>query len=186
MAALFGTPVLAAAIWLAIPTQTLFRIGSVVGELQRGDLNQRWNIWLAGWQAFVHAPLFGSGVGSFVLAARTAPLDTAHNTALALAVEGGMVAVLIGLALVVASGACVLRTRGPLRIALGSTLAVGLLSSLVATVQENRATWLLLGMVAIAARLTPTEQALIARVIPKMQRAESSYSPAAANAREGA
>jgi O-antigen ligase len=142
----------AVAAWLSIPTQTLLRVGTIWDELQRGDFNQRWNIWQAGWQAFVHAPYFGSGVGSFTSAARTAPLDTAHNTALALAVEGGIVALVIAAALVMAAAVCVLRSRGPLRVALASILAVGLLSSLAATVQENRATWLLLGIVSVAAR----------------------------------
>jgi O-antigen ligase len=152
MAALVGIPAVAVAAWLSIPTQTLLRVGTIWDELQRGDFNQRWNIWQAGWQAFVHAPYFGSGVGSFTSAARTAPLDTAHNTALALTVEGGIVALVIAAALVMAAAVCVLRSRGPLRVALASILAVGLLSSLAATVQENRATWLLLGIVSVAAR----------------------------------
>jgi O-antigen ligase len=169
LAASFGIPALAAAVWLSLPRLTLLRVVSVWDELQRGSLNQRWNIWEAGWQAFVHAPYFGSGAGSFVIAARLAPTDTAHNTALALVVEGGIVALVIAFALVVGASLCVLRTDGPLRIALASVLAVGLLSSMVATVQENRATWLLLGLVSVAARLAAGEELATPRVFASQE-----------------
>jgi len=172
LAASFGIPALAAAVWLSLPRQTLMRVMSVWDELQRGTLNQRWNIWEAGWQAFVHAPYFGSGAGSFVIAARMAPTDTAHNTALALVVEGGIVALVIATALVVAVALCVLRTDGPLRIALASVLAVGLLSSMVATVQENRATWLLLGLVSVAARLAAREELATPRAFASQEEVE--------------
>ena len=46
-----------------------------------------------------------------------------------------------------------LRTHGPLRIALVTSLIVWALTSLVATVEENRTTWLLLAMIAVAGRL---------------------------------
>jgi len=54
--------------WLVVPRATIVRIGSIPEQLMGGDLNQRINIWVAGWQAFVHAPLVGSGAGSFVAA----------------------------------------------------------------------------------------------------------------------
>ena len=82
-------PAIAAAFWLLVPHATLERLTTIPKQLQHGDLNQRLNIWAAGWQAFVHAPFLGSGAGTFVQAARLAPIDTAHNTALAIAVEGG-------------------------------------------------------------------------------------------------
>lgn len=164
MAALVGIPLLAASVWLTVPAESLSRLGTIAAELQGGNLNQRWNIWEAGWQAFLRTPFCGSGVGSFVTAARLAPLDTAHSTAVGLAVEGGIVALAIACALLLAVMACVLRTHGALRIVLASVVAVGLLSSLVATVQENRATWLLLGLVSVAARLTVEDAAGIGRM----------------------
>jgi O-antigen ligase len=184
LVALFGFPALAATVWVTLPAQTLLRIISIWDELQRGDLNQRWNIWQAGWQAFVRAPYLGSGAGSFVFAAHVAPADTAHNTALALAVEGGIVAVVIAAALVVAAVACVLRTRGPLRIALASVMGIGLLGSLVATVQDNRATWLLLGIVCAAARLALEDDTGIARVFTAREHVEGFRQTAAAAAQE--
>jgi O-antigen ligase len=150
---LYALPAVLAALWITIPRQTLERLGTIPAELTRGNLNQRWDIWAAGWQAFIHAPLCGSGAGSFVAAAGVAPIDTAHNTALGLLVEGGVVALLIATAIAAHSALSLFEIDGALRIALGSALLAWFVSSFVATVHENRATWLLLGAVAVAARL---------------------------------
>jgi hypothetical protein len=83
-----GLPMVAATLWLTVPHETLERIGTIPEQLQVGDLNQRLNIWAAGWQAFVRAPFFGTGAGTFVAAAGLAPFDSAHNTALSIVVEG--------------------------------------------------------------------------------------------------
>jgi O-antigen ligase len=80
--------VLAATLILfAAPSGTLNRLSSTAELWQSGDLNQRVNIWSAGWRAFVAAPLIGHGAGSFATAAELAPEDTAHNTVLSILVE---------------------------------------------------------------------------------------------------
>jgi O-antigen ligase len=93
-------PPLAAALWFIIPHGSLERLATITEQLHGGDLNQRWNIWEAGWQAFARAPLFGSGAGTFVSAAGTASMDTAHNTALSIAVTGGLCALFLAAAIV--------------------------------------------------------------------------------------
>jgi len=140
-------------LWFAIPAGTLERLGTIPEQLQSGDLNQRLNIWSAGWRAFAHAPLFGSGAGSFVTAAHVAPIDTAHNTALSLVVSGGLVALMLALLLVAMAVFSVFRIPGPLRLALLTTLLVWAITTFVATVEENRTTWLLLATIVVAARL---------------------------------
>ena len=122
-----------------------------------GDLIQRLNIWRAGWQAFVHAPFFGSGAGTFVDAAKLAPIDTAHNTALAVAVEGGIIALILAAAILAACARSVFETMGPVRIALGTALLVWMVTSLVATVEQNRTTWLLMAVIAFSGRLAADE-----------------------------
>ncbi|HEY3703627.1 MAG TPA: O-antigen ligase family protein [Terracidiphilus sp.] len=159
-AGLFALPVLLASAWVIVPLQTFVRLATLPSELMGGDLNQRSEIWAAGWQAFVRAPFCGYGVGSFVAAAGVAPIDTAHNTMLVLVVEGGVIALLIGSLLAVFAVALVLQLRGSVRIALGAALLVWMVSSLVGTVQENRATWLLLGILAVAARLLGEDAAV--------------------------
>jgi len=153
IAAAFALPPALAAGWFLIPAGTLDRLATIPEALRTGDLNQRLNIWSAGWQAFVHTPLFGFGAGSFVTAAHLSPIDTAHNTALSLAVNGGLVALSLALLLVALAGLSALRTQGPLRIALVTALAVWMVTTFAATVEENRTTWLLLATIVLAGRL---------------------------------
>jgi O-antigen ligase len=153
VAAVFLGPPFLAALWFIVPSGTLARLATIPEQLQTGDLNQRLNIWSAGWRAFTHAPLLGSGAGSFVAAAHLSPIDTAHNTALSIAVSGGLCALFLAAILLALAVRYALRTHGPLRIALVTSLLVWTLTSLVATVEENRTTWLLLAMIAVAGRL---------------------------------
>ncbi len=146
-------PALAAALWFIVPHESFERLATIPEQLQSGDLNQRLNIWTAGWHAFVRAPLFGAGAGSFVSAAGLGPIDTAHNTALSIAVGGGLIALFLATAIVSAAIWSIAQTRGPLKWAMAVALLVWFSTSLVATVEESRTTWLLLAMIALAGRL---------------------------------
>ena len=159
IAGFFALPAFFAALWFIIPAGTIDRLATITEELQGGDLNQRVNIWSAGWRAFVDAPIFGTGAGSFVLAARLAPVDTAHNTALSIVVAGGLCALFLVTLLFALAVRSALRARGSLQIALVTALLVLAVSSLDAAVEENRSTWLLLAIAALAGRLA-TEDAL--------------------------
>jgi O-antigen ligase len=154
--ALALTPI-AALLWWIVPRESFERLATINEQLQGGGLNLRWNIWTAGWHAFVRAPVFGTGAGSFVSAAGLAPIDTAHNSALSIAVSGGLVALFLAVAIVAVAIWSITQTRGPLRWALALTLVIWGITSLVATVEENRTTWLLLAMIALAGRLAVEE-----------------------------
>jgi O-antigen ligase len=162
VAAVFALPPFLAALWFIVPGGALARLATIPEQLRTGDLNQRFNIWSAGWRAFVHAPIVGTGAGSFVAAAHLSPIDTAHNTALSIAVSGGLCALFLASALVLLAVRYALRTSGPLRLALITLLLVWTLTSLVATVEENRTTWLLLAIVAVAGRLASEDPAGLA------------------------
>jgi len=159
-------PPIAAITWFAVPRETLERLGTISEQLQGGDLNQRMNIWAAGWHAFAQAPFFGTGAGSFVSAASMAPLDTAHNTALSIAVSGGLCALFLAAAIVAAAIGSILQTHGPLRLAMATALVVWLITSLVATVDESRTTWLLLSLIALAGRLAVERTEQLAACFP--------------------
>lgn len=146
-------PALALGVWFAVPHGTFERLATIPEELNRGDLNQRWNIWDAGWQAFVHAPIVGTGAGSFVSAAGLNPVDTAHDTALSILADGGLLALFVAATIVVLTVRAVVQVRGPLQLALATVLLGWMATSLVATVEENRSTWLLIGMIAVAGRM---------------------------------
>jgi O-antigen ligase len=138
---------------LVVPHGTIERLATIPEELNRGDLNQRWNIWDAGWQAFIHAPLMGTGAGSFVSAAGLNSVDTAHNTALSILADGGLLALLVATTIVALAIHALIQMRGPLQLALATVLLGWLTTSLVATVEENRSTWLLIGLIAVAGRM---------------------------------
>lgn len=153
LAGVLALPPFAVLVWMIVPRESFERLSTISEQLRSGDLNQRLNIWDAGWHAFIQAPLFGTGAGTFVSAAGVAPIDTAHNTALSIAVDGGLCALFLAVAIVAAALCAVMQTRGPLRWAMATALAVWLVTSLVATVETSRTTWLLLALVALAARL---------------------------------
>jgi O-antigen ligase len=146
-------PLFAGLLWSVVPRATFERLATIPEQLHGGDFNLRLNIWQAGWQAFKHAPFFGQGMGAFPAAAHLAPIDTAHNTVLSLAVGGGLVAVLLASCIVVAVLLALSHTGGNLRWTLAAGLLAWLVTSLVATVEENRTSWLLLGLIALAGRL---------------------------------
>jgi exopolysaccharide production protein ExoQ len=152
-AGIVALPVMAGALWLAVPAGIATRLATIPRELEAGDLNQRINIWSAGWRAFSSNPFFGSGAGSFVVAARLAPGNTAHNTALSLVVGGGLCALGIALMLAALAVRAAFQTSGPLRTALVTALFVWTVTTFVATVEENRFTWLLLSLCVLAGRL---------------------------------
>jgi O-antigen ligase len=116
--------------------------------------------------AFSKAPVFGSGAGSFVSAAGLASYDTAHNSALSILVAGGLCAFSIAVAIVVLAARAVAKTQGALRLALATGLVVWAMTSLVATVEASRTTWLLMAAVAVAARLAVDEPDRLAACFP--------------------
>ncbi|MGB7264266.1 MAG: O-antigen ligase family protein [Terracidiphilus sp.] len=168
VAGVFILPPFLAALWFIIPFATLDRIATIPEQLRGGDLNQRLNIWSAGWRAFVHAPLLGTGAGTFVSAAHLAPIDTAHNTMLSIAVGGGLCALFLASILVALATRSAFQTSGPLRIALVTALLVWAVTSLAATVEENRTTWLLLGLIAVAGRLMAEDPGALAVSFPSI------------------
>ena len=185
VAGLAAAPVLAGIVWARIPPETFARLATIPEQLTRGDLNQRLSIWTAGWHAFVRAPVLGSGAGTFVQAAGLTPIDTAHNSALSIAVSGGLCALFLAVAIYAAVLAMAWSTGGRLRVALTVALLVWGVSSLVGTVEESRTTWLLFGLTAVAARLAGEEQASLAACFPDPWRGEFAGPASAAAALDG-
>ncbi len=153
LAGALALPLLGVAIWQIVPYETLERLATISEQFGGGNFNERANIWVQGWYAFAHAPMAGSGAGSFVAAAGLAPIDTAHNTALSIAVGGGLCALFLALAILVVAIRSVLQLRGPLLLAMGTVLLVWLVTTLTASVEENRSTWILFASIAVAGRM---------------------------------
>jgi O-antigen ligase len=166
-------PAIVAGLWFAIPHEIFYRLATIPQQLAGGDLNQRVNIWQAGWRAFARAPVFGTGAGTFVAAARLAPADTAHNTLLSIAVAGGLCAVTLAVAIVVLVCRSAVGTAGHLRLALLVALMAWAITSLTLTVEESRLTWLLFAIVALAGRCAEEDPAALASCFPAPDRADS-------------
>ena len=180
MAAWICLPVIMVGFMLAVPRETLDRLASIADQLHGGDLNQRTNIWVIGWEAFRNAPLIGSGLGSFVAAARLSAYDTAHNTELSIVVEGGIISLVLFFAVFTSSIAAVLRARGPVRVCFITAFGALLLTTLDATVENNRTTWLLFGLAAFAGRLAVERPAELMQCFPSAAtRMENTYAEAA-------
>jgi O-antigen ligase len=152
--ALSALPIVVATLWLAVPAQTLERLATIPAQLRYGDLNQRINIWSAGWRAFVHAPVFGTGAGTFTDAAHLSPIDTAHNTALSLAVSGGLCALFLAVIVLALAVRQVAAMRTPLRLAFAVALLVWSVTAIVSSVEDSRTTWFLFAAIAIAGRFS--------------------------------
>jgi O-antigen ligase len=174
LAGAFALPAFVGALWFWVPQGTFERLATIPGQLQGGNLNDRTNIWALGWHAFAKAPLFGTGAGTFVSAAGVAPINTAHNTALSILVTGGLCALCLFAAIVALAVWSIRLTHGPLQLALGTALTVWAVTTLDATVEENRTTWLLLALIALAGRLAVEEpEALADCFSPTAQRLEA-------------
>lgn len=173
-------PAMLLAFWVAAPQGTKDRLLSIPQALAGGDLNQRLSIWEAGWQALVRAPWVGTGAGTFIAAAHLPPGATAHNTALAVAVEGGVIALLLAAVLVVIAARSLLAAHGPVRQGLGIALLVWMVNALVLSIQTSRTTWLLLGVIAVAGRMAAEEPAELEKEFPQSILAGPRYSVAVA------
>jgi hypothetical protein len=176
LAGALALPVVAVLLWVSIPHQVFERLGTIPEQIQSGDLNQRPNIWIAGGHAFLHAPIFGSGTGTFVQAAGLAPIDTAHNTILSIAVGGGLCAVFLVSLILALAIRSILQIQGPLRMGMVLAFLVWGITSLVATVEESRTTWLLFALAALAGRLAVEMPERLAAEFPSHQRKFASES----------
>lgn len=161
------------ALWHFSPPGTIDRLASVLHQLNGGDLNQRRNIWEAGWRAFLNAPLTGHGAGTFVEAAGLSPIDTAHNTALSVAVEGGLIGLLLGASIFASAVWSALHARSPWRLALLTSALTWFALSMGGSTGENRKTWLLFGIMAVAGRLGPARQAAASLPSPTLRPQEN-------------
>ena len=148
-----GMALMASAVWVFVPLESIARLATIPEQLGAGDLNDRLSLWIAGWRAFERSPWFGYGAGTYATASGLNPGDTAHNTAMAVLVMGGILGLSLLVAIVVAVVVAVLRTKGMLRLSLGTSLVVWMITAMVGSVEENRSTWLLFALMAVAGRM---------------------------------
>ena len=153
-------------IFVVAPMGTLDRLRSAAEMKEYGDLNERVNIWSEGWRAFESAPVVGHGAGSFVIAAKVAPEDTAHNTVLSILVEGGLCGLSVATAIVVFAFRVISKGPARLRFGLNLLMVLWVLSSLTQSLWESRTTWLLIGIAVVCGRISEVSVPEVGRVYP--------------------
>jgi len=147
-----------------VPRETLERLATIPEQVGTSDFNDRATIWISGWDAFTKAPWLGYGAGNYAIASGLSAGDTAHNTLMAVLVTGGLVGIGLFAAVLVFVGRAVWQTRGLVRIGLATVVVVVGITSMVGSVEENRTTWLIFGLVVLAARMQREQRDAIWRV----------------------
>ena len=151
-------PLVGIALWFVAPHETLERLSTIADQLRHGDLNQRLNIWAAGWHAFVQAPC--SWARGRFLRERGGPCAHRYGAQYGSFASGGR----WDLRADAGVRHCVpsprdRRWQPRVQCGLRCSLccSVWIVSSLVGTVAESRTTWLLLALIALADRVAGDE-----------------------------
>lgn len=88
-----------------IPSYSWARLMTIGSQISAGDLGSRFNIWRGGVEAFLHDPIFGTGIGTFSTSVEKflgTPISP-HNLFLSIMVDLGIVGLFIFLAIVIAA-----------------------------------------------------------------------------------
>lgn len=142
--AIFAAPML-----IDTVSSSLERLSSTAAEVSSGTLNERADIWSAGFQALDDNNLLGVGAGAFATAVQPyagQPL-LAHNTYISVFVELGPTGLLLFVAAILAAALPLLRLAEPQRtvlFVLVLTLVVGLIPL---TWEIRKVTWFILTVV---------------------------------------
>lgn len=165
------------ALWMIpilVPAESFSRLATLSEELTQGSLNDRTNIWLAGWQNFSDRPLLGVGAGAFGASLREHELFrdwvAPHNLFVSIATEMGLLG--LGLfVLMLVSVVTVLWQMPSLERGLWLTvLAILFLAFMAQNWEWRKQTWFVLGMILTHWKLlypawsTAKQPALVLRV----------------------
>lgn len=141
-----------------LPSTSIARLGTAQSSIASGDLNGRVDIWASGLEAFRSRPWLGFGAGAFPTAITTG--RAAHSTYLTVAVELGLVGlVLFGLMCVLVM-VTVQRMPGRLRGMWAATVLVVAIVSIALSWSTRKQTWL------VAALAVAAEGAVPSAVLP--------------------
>jgi O-antigen ligase len=151
--ALAGAILIAAAISavLVAPSANWARIEGTGTELvEGGSMSGRTDIWDASLRAFPQRPLLGAGLGAHGVAIEpfTHKRMPAHNTALEVLVEDGIVGLCLFIGLIVACGWTIVRLQPSHRVLWGVISLTWLVASVSGSTLTVKFTWVLFGLIA--------------------------------------
>jgi O-antigen ligase len=114
---------------ILIPPETTARLLTTGDQIESRDLNGRFDLWTLGFSAFAERPV--TGVGSFAFRAATERAKLAHNSALTILVESGLIGFGLFALLMIITGHQALqhkRSEAALWLAILTILAIGTFS----------------------------------------------------------
>lgn len=142
-----------------VPIENYLRLASVIEETTTGNLNQRLEIWRMGLEAFVNHPIIGIGAGAFpatIPGTPTAP----HNVFLAVAVEGGLIGLLLWLLISFYSLKGIFRLKSFERELWLFVGVILLLAWFSLNFEWRKASWLMMSLAASASSLRGLSKAI--------------------------
>jgi O-antigen ligase len=136
------------AILYVLPGATVARFMTIPEELQQGSLSSRRIIWKAGAALVAEHPVrgLGAGAGDARLSSLFGKYQVAHNTPLAVALDGGVVGLLLFYGALVCSFVSLLRCPHAERTMLVAVCAAWLVGSYSLSWESHKVTWFLLGL----------------------------------------
>lgn len=134
-----------------IPEASLARFATLGEELSGGDLNGRLQIWREGLTALLAQPL--TGVGSDAFRAAVASGKVAHNVFISVAVETGVIGLVIFCSVLVLVLRSALAQPRPYAGLWLSVLAAWLLAACALTIEPRKQTWLVFSLAVCSAGL---------------------------------
>jgi O-antigen ligase len=146
---------------LVVPRTNWNRIVGITSELtEGGSLAGRKMIWQAAVQVFPERPILGVGFGAFLPAVnpllKTTRMSNAHNLALGLLVEDGILGLCLFAGILVACARTIVRLPPPHRVLWGTVGLTWLVVALAASPETVKFTWVLIGLISAQSGLPKT------------------------------
>lgn len=141
--------------FFVVPESSLSRITSIGDELLYGNLNQRTTIWMSGLEVFSGEPLLGTGAGTFrnSVATKLGRGVSSHNLFLSTLVGQGIIGFLILLSILVVLIISILEMPRLKRRLWTVMLATWFVGVMTLDWEQEKTTWLLLGLLACQGRI---------------------------------
>ncbi len=136
---------------LLVPPESFSRLATLFDEVSSGTLNDRTNIWGAGWQVFGEYPLLGTGAGTFGVTLESHPWFrqwvAPHNLFVGIATEMGLLGLLLLLGLLAIVVLCIAALPPLERLLWATVFLILLLACMAQNWEWRKQTWFVLGII---------------------------------------
>lgn len=144
---------------VAVPEASFKRLASTSSEMRQGTWNDRLAIWRESYEIFAANPLLGTGTKTHRMAARETQ-KVAHNFALSLLAELGLVGFLLFLAPLVVAASQIRHTPAREWVMWLTLAAIWFLNNLTHDFENFKVTWLLMSLAVCSAQIVQLARSL--------------------------